>query len=300
MCKEKFDLEKFALFAGDRVELLNILSMYKMLGYKWRNGSFIRPQVDTSGTSKDFGKFSIGVTYGSIACKYNESWAEMGKLCIKYSRFIELYGVDINKQLHKELFPMSRENIEQSSTIDSVNTIAMTLGNGFSWVSSPDFSANGNIQGWNIPIEERSAVVITISKAKEWYKDGGGLREIALQAFSEDQLKDKEILTWDDLNSAPGDCFHTEAFTLPCTSNHTKSMEAFAKLSHLLAIYNGADFKFDGTNIKNQAVIVNVKGVAMVNSATSYVRFLTFKDHSTAEKFLKNNLQLINEYYMID
>ena len=35
--------------------------------------------------------------------------------------------------------------------------------------------------------EERN-VTLTLDKAKEWYKKGGELREIALQAFSEKEL----------------------------------------------------------------------------------------------------------------
>lgn len=39
------------------------------------------------------------------------------------------------------------------------------------------------------PMKEERNITLTLDKAKEWYKKGGELREIALQAFSEKELK---------------------------------------------------------------------------------------------------------------
>lgn len=48
---------------------------------------------------------------------------------------------------------------------------------------------------------EKRTVEITLEKAKEWYKAGGDMREIALQAFKEEELVNKFPKTWEEFIS---------------------------------------------------------------------------------------------------
>jgi hypothetical protein len=41
-------------------------------------------------------------------------------------------------------------------------------------------------------------VKLTLEKAKEWYKKGGELREVALQAYKEDELKEVRPKSWEE------------------------------------------------------------------------------------------------------
>lgn len=46
-------------------------------------------------------------------------------------------------------------------------------------------------------MEERN-VKLTLEKAKEWYKKGGELKEVALQAYKEEELKDCRPKSWNE------------------------------------------------------------------------------------------------------
>lgn len=63
---------------------------------------------------------------------------------------------------------------------------------------------------------ETRNITITLEKAKEWYKKGGTYKEMALMAFSEEELRDiefKDITTFEDvikaLNLNPNDVAQT-------------------------------------------------------------------------------------------
>lgn len=78
-------------------------------------------------------------------------------------------------------------------------------------------------------------IEITIEKAKEWYKQGGELREVALQAFDEDELKyeleDKFPASW-------GEFLYSEGYRY-CSINNFRTSEeakAFVALSKLIQL----------------------------------------------------------------
>ena len=49
------------------------------------------------------------------------------------------------------------------------------------------------------PMKEERNITLTLDKAKEWYKKGGELREIALQAFTEKELTKINLpKTWEE------------------------------------------------------------------------------------------------------
>ena len=52
---------------------------------------------------------------------------------------------------------------------------------------------------WQPKMKEERFVTLTLDKAKEWYKKGGELREVALQAYSEEELTKVELpKTWEE------------------------------------------------------------------------------------------------------
>ena len=49
------------------------------------------------------------------------------------------------------------------------------------------------------PMKEERNITLTLDKAKEWYKKGGELKEVALQAYSEEELTKVELpKTWEE------------------------------------------------------------------------------------------------------
>ena len=76
---------------------------------------------------------------------------------------------------------------------------------------------------------ETRNVNVTLEKAKEWYKKGGDLKEVALQAFTEEELKCpdfRNILTFGDACAALGistDCTSPLTNVLNIMQGHMKS-----------------------------------------------------------------------------
>lgn len=76
---------------------------------------------------------------------------------------------------------------------------------------------------------ETRNVNVTLEKAKEWYKKGGDLKEVALQAFTEEELKCpdfRNILTFEDACAALGistDCTSLLTNVLNIMQGHMKS-----------------------------------------------------------------------------
>ena len=94
------------------------------------------------------------------------------------------------EEFEKE-FPFKIGDRVISKTTDFIGTIIRLKENGYYYVKYD----NGNIAcpcGQNLKLykemkEERN-ITLTLDKAREWYKKGGELREIALQAFNEREL----------------------------------------------------------------------------------------------------------------
>lgn len=148
-------------------------------------------------------------------------------------------------------------------------------------------------------MNEKGIIKLSIEKAKEWYKQGGDLREVALQAYDESELK-KEILTWEDFIADNPSKELYAISELPKEVDKRKSLHAFCKLSYLIPLYNG-DWVADWVNSKQlKYSIERFSNRLFIDSTYSYYSFLAFKDESTAEKFLKYNEDLIKDYYMID
>lgn len=81
---------------------------------------------------------------------------------------------------------------------------------------------------------ETRNVNVTLEKAKEWYKKGGDLKEVALQAFTEEELKGvdfKCITTMDDVLRVLNINDHEYCHTIAHLDQYSKASIAAFKLN---------------------------------------------------------------------
>ena len=119
-------------------------------------------------------------------------------------------------------------------------------------------------------------ITLTLEKAKEWYKKGGELREIALQAFTKEELNPLPR-SWGDY------CKHTS--TLTTSFSICAKYDAFVKLEHLRDCWLG-DWK-PVWNASHKYAIKNLQGEVTVLGCSNVAAFLTFPTREMAEEFLK-------------
>lgn len=166
-------------------------------------------------------------------------------------------------------------------------------------------------------MEEKRNITITLEKAKEWYNEGGELRQIALQAFSEEELSKVELpKTWEEFcNSYPMkgklsyidndsniriiSCYDNDNFrdknedkNLCSSENSAKAHLALIQLEQLRDCYRQGDIP-DFTKGINKYCIAKInKRIDVIESCyTSY--FLSFTKKEIAEEFLTNFEPLI-------
>lgn len=119
-------------------------------------------------------------------------------------------------------------------------------------------------------------VTLTFDKAKEWYKKGGELREVALQAFIEEELNPLPR-SWEDY------CKYNSTLTTSFSS--CAKYDAFVKLEHLRDCWLGGwTPKWDTSE---KWCIRLYKNQLHVGLCTDISRFLTFPTKEMAEEFLK-------------
>lgn len=119
-------------------------------------------------------------------------------------------------------------------------------------------------------------VTLTLDKAKEWYKKGGELREIALQAFTKEELNPLPK-SWEEY------CKHTS--TLTTSSSSCPRYDAFVKLEHLRDCWWG-DWKPEW-NASHKYAIKNLQGELTIIGCSNVAAFLVFPIGEMAEEFLK-------------
>lgn len=101
----------------------------------------------------------------------------------------------------EKAFPFRIGDRVISKTTDFIGTIIKLKESGCYYVKYD----NGNLActfGQNLKLytemkEERN-ITLTIDKAKEWYKKGGDLKEVALQAFKEEELNPPLPRSWEE------------------------------------------------------------------------------------------------------
>ena len=135
--------------------------------------------------------------------------------------------------------------------------------------------------------EERN-ITLTLDKAIEWYNQGGELKEIALQAFTKEELNPLPK-SWKEFCKR----YQVPAIIFgPCVPN---KYIALWKLEQLRDCYRQG-WKPDWTNGKSDkyCICVRAKGPQII-LLSEIGRFLAFQSREIAEEFLENFEPLIKE-----
>ena len=128
-------------------------------------------------------------------------------------------------------------------------------------------------------------ITLTLDKAKEWYKKGGELREIALQAFSEKELNTLPR-SWEEYCRKYGYVCLSTRYT-----NLSLKYDALIKLEQLRDCWRQS-WK-PKKNKPIYAIKFSVQGLGVYNFVSR--EFLSFPTREMAEEFLECFKDLINE-----
>ena len=144
--------------------------------------------------------------------------------------------------------------------------------------------------------EERN-ITLTLDKAKEWYKKGGELKEVALQAFNEKELKEPTLpSTWNEyLRKCP--LFNsTKTFHCDRAKEISPRYEALIKLEYLRDCYRQR-WKPDWDDCNNTKW--NITGYSNteyhVTNSCFTNHFLSFQSKEIADLFYTNFKDLIKQ-----
>ncbi len=161
--------------------------------------------------------------------------------------------------------------------------------------------------------EERN-ITLTLDKAKEWYKKGGELKEIALQAFTEKELTKIDLpKTWEEFcKNYPvkrGECWLTDCDEINCTKwleqdrllknwipskKSAKAHLAMIQLEQLRDCYRGLFVTVIGMPIWNISMYDGEPHIFQAIWGKNQ-SFLSFQSREVAEKYLKNFKPLIEK-----
>ena len=154
---------------------------------------------------------------------------------------------------------------------------------------------------------ETRQIELSLDTAKRWYEQGGELKEMALGAYSEQELiGDRLPKTWDEYcikHGEVGDKIKASLNTAYMTINkytfsdynQAQAHIAMIKLHLLRDEYRNGwkpDWKDDS---QRKYVIYNPEGEFTIGYFTIIRRFLAFQDEKRAEEFLTNFRGLIEE-----
>ena len=161
--------------------------------------------------------------------------------------------------------------------------------------------------------EERN-ITLTLDKAKEWYKKGGELKEIALQAFTEKELTEVDLpKTWEEFcTNYPmknGECYINSCCDISMTSEciegrdiemdrnvcpSQKSAEAHLVMIQLEQLRDCWRQGWKPTPHQTVfAIKFAINGLGVYEYCSR--EFLSFKDRKTATEFLKCFKDLIEQ-----
>ena len=137
------------------------------------------------------------------------------------------------------------------------------------------------------PMNTRN-ITLTLDKAKEWYNKGGELREIALQAFTKEELNPLPK-SWEEY------CKLYKVPSLIIGPLISRKYAALWKLEQLRDCYRQG-WTPDWTNvIAVKYCIIKSADTLLISSRTALTAFLTFQSKEVAEEFLQNFEPLIKE-----
>ena len=142
---------------------------------------------------------------------------------------------------------------------------------------------------WQPKMKEERFVTLTLDKAKEWYKKGGELREIALQAFTEKELNPLPR-SWEEF------CRKYEFACLSTRySNFPLKYDTLFKLEQLRDCWRqGWEPNWDNIT-QTKYCICCCRGEFKISTLYETRCFLTFPTREIAEEFLECFRDLIEQ-----
>lgn len=167
---------------------------------------------------------------------------------------------------------------------------------------------------------EKRNIQIDKGTAIKWYNGNDNtLKELALQAYKEEELREPVIKTYQDLIDNRikisgywitgsshleqyQQCILTEDERNLATSEKiAKSMLAMAMISQLMPYYGGAITDEEWrNNLMIKYAIERVRNKIVIGSYYNNFCFLAFHTIEQRDNFLKYNEQLVKDYLMID
>ena len=134
-------------------------------------------------------------------------------------------------------------------------------------------------------------IKVSLEQAREWYKEGGKLRELALQVFSKEELMQKQSKprNWDefvDYKRQHGE-FGGKGVDIPMpTMSAAKSMTYYHMLMNLLVVWRG-NWKPDWTDEHQKKWCICCNGRTIrVEEYTTALCPLSFPTKELANEFL--------------
>ena len=174
---------------------------------------------------------------------------------------------------------------------------------------------------------ETRNVKITLETAKRWHEQGGEFKEMALSAFTEDELNpirneweskfvggkikgyfidhdESSIVFFDSGESQfiDGDGISSDCKNIFKTEKQAKSALAYAQLTQLMALpeYNG-DWVPDWENdSEKKFCIIHLKEELKIELFYVYRQKICFKNMELAERFMENNSDLLKQFSELD
>ena len=162
-------------------------------------------------------------------------------------------------------------------------------------------------------MEERS-IKISLDKARDWYNRGGEYKELALSAFTENEITTSALPnTWEefckmylvkkdewyiDSNSnlktnVGGTRFCKEYRNALPSKQAAEQHLAYMQLHQLRDCYRQGWIPDWSDGRKNKSCIIFSEGNYNIDDHCLYIRFLSFQSKKIAEKFLNNFKDLI-------
>jgi hypothetical protein len=155
------------------------------------------------------------------------------------------------------------------------------------------------------PMKKERNITLTLEKAKEWYRKGGELKEIALQAFSEKELNPLPR-SWKEFaanNARMGYYISSDGKPLMCASSgelssphvcpSKKSAEAHLAMIQLEQLRDCYNNNSDAWGWSYS--IIKRNGVPELVRGCDHDTFLRFQNETIAKEFLKNFKDLIEK-----
>lgn len=151
---------------------------------------------------------------------------------------------------------------------------------------------------------------ITISTARELYKQGGAGKAFALDNFTEKELTSKDLPeTWEELKVIKGYYINnnnetTKSYTLKCdhlskdvfrTEEQALAAIALAQLSQLMYVYNDG-WEPNYEEVTQTMYVIYFRGNKIFRNVFMSARsFLVFKTSEIRDQFLTNFRDLIEQ-----